>query len=82
MNHPGVYLSKKMKAKHISSNELSRKIGVPSNRVSDIVRGRRNITAKTAILLAGFFVETTPKEWLSKQSDYDLYLAEKEMNDA
>ena len=79
MNHPGVYLASKMKDKQISSNELSRKIGVPSNRVSDIVRGRRNITAKTAILLAGFFVDTTPKEWLSRQADYDLYLAETEM---
>ena len=80
MNHPGVYLFEKMKAKNISSNELSRRIGVPSNRVSDIVRGRRNITAKTAILLAGFFVETTPKEWMSRQTDYDLYLVETEMN--
>ncbi len=55
----------------ISINQLARDIGVPANRVSAIVNGKRAITADTALRLGTYF-QVTPELWLDLQSDYDL----------
>ena len=50
--------------------------GLPSvTRVNDIVRGKRAITADTALRLARYF-GTTPQFWMNLQSNYDLELAQ------
>ena len=55
----------------ISMNKLSRDIAVPPNRISDIVNGKRSITADTALRLERYFgVEA--QFWLNLQSEYDL----------
>jgi len=55
----------------ISMNQLSRDIAVPPNRISEIVNGRRGITADTALRLERYFgVEA--QFWLNLQSEYDL----------
>lgn len=60
-----------MEPMHISMNQLSRDISVPPNRISEIVNGRRGITADTALRLERYFgVEA--QFWLNLQSEYDL----------
>ena len=55
----------------ISINQLSRDIAVPPNRISEIVNGKRGITADTALRLERYFgVEA--QFWLNFQSEYDL----------
>ena len=78
MNHPGVYLKQFIDDREISCHELSLSLKVPANRITDIVRGKRNISAKTAILLGDFF-NVDPKVWMDYQVEYDLYIARKEM---
>jgi addiction module HigA family antidote len=55
----------------ISINQLARDLGVPANRVSAIVNGKRAITADTALRLGTYF-QVSPELWLDLQSDYDL----------
>ena len=55
----------------ISINQLARDLGVPANRVSAIVNGKRAITADTALRLGTYF-RVSPELWLDLQSDYDL----------
>jgi addiction module HigA family antidote len=54
---------------------------VPANRVNDIVRGRRDITADTALRLARYF-GTTPELWMNLQSNYDLSVAQAKLGRA
>ena len=55
----------------ISINRLARDLGVPANRVSAIVNGKRAITADTALRLGTYF-QVSPELWLDLQADYDL----------
>lgn len=48
---------------------------MPAKRVNDIVRGRRSITADTALRLSRYFV-TTPQFWMNLQANYDLEVAQ------
>jgi addiction module HigA family antidote len=61
----------------LSATALAQAIDVPGNRVSDIVRGRRHVSADTAIRLGKYF-DVDPRFWLNLQSAYDLSLAENE----
>jgi addiction module HigA family antidote len=61
----------------LSAKALARAIDVPGNRISDIVRGRRDVSADTAIRLGKYF-DVDPRFWLNLQSAYDLSLAENE----
>lgn len=71
---PGKTLEAEMKARNLSANALALKLRVPSNRISDIVRNKRAITAETALRLARAF-GTSPDFWLNLQTNYDLALA-------
>jgi addiction module HigA family antidote len=55
----------------MSVNKLALELRVPATRMSEIVNGRRGISADTAIRLARYF-NTTPKFWLNLQASYDL----------
>jgi len=73
--HPGeILLDDFMVPLKISTNKLAREIGVPPNRISAIVNGRRSITADTALRL-GVYFGVSPETWLNLQTDYDLRLA-------
>jgi antitoxin HigA-1 len=61
----------------LTANRLAMELRVPVTRVNDIVRGRRAITADTALRLARYFA-TTPQFWMNLQANYDLELAEDE----
>ena len=69
--HPGEILGDELKEIGIAASELSRRIRVPENRVTQIVAGKRSITADTALRLAKWF-GTTPKFWLNLQQSYEL----------
>jgi len=72
---PGeILLEDFMKPLGISSNRLSRDIDVPANRISEIVAGRRAISADTALRLSKYF-GTSAEVWLGLQKDYDLRVA-------
>lgn len=63
---------------NISINALSLDIHVPPNRVSEIVNGKRGITADTALRL-GLCFDVSPELWMGLQSDYDLRVAQRNM---
>jgi addiction module HigA family antidote len=75
--HPGEILYEEfMKPMDVSINALAREIAVPPNRVSDIVNGKRSITADTALRLGKYF-RVSPELWLGLQVDYDLRVAKR-----
>jgi antitoxin HigA-1 len=73
--HPGEHLAEELKALNMSAAELARKLGVPTNRVTQILNGTRAITGDTALRLAHFF-GTSAQFWLNLQCVYDLRLAQ------
>lgn len=76
--HPGEILAKEyLEPLNLSARALAEAIGVPANRISDIVRGRRGMTADTALRLARYF-RTDPRFWLNLQTAHDLSVAEAE----
>lgn len=75
--HPGeILLEDFMEPLHVSINALSRHINVPPNRISDVVNGKRSITADTALRLGKYF-NVSPEIWLDLQSDYDIRLVQR-----
>jgi addiction module HigA family antidote len=64
-------LKDELEALHMNSAGLARAIKVPANRISQIVAGKRNITADTALRLGKLF-GTGPKFWLNLQTAYEL----------
>ncbi len=74
--HPGEHLAEELQALDMSAAELARKLGVPTNRVTQILNGTRSVTGDTALRLAHFF-GTSPQFWLNLQNLYDLRLAQK-----
>jgi addiction module HigA family antidote len=73
--HPGEHLAEELDALDMSAAELARKLGVPTNRITQILNGTRAITGDTALRLAHFF-GTSPQFWLNLQTLYDLRLAQ------
>jgi|SRR5579863_4337517 len=73
--HPGEHLAEELRALGMSAAELARQLGVPTNRVTEILNRRRAITGDTALRLAHFF-GTHAAFWLNLQSLYEIRLAE------
>ncbi len=70
--HPGVILLKEfLEPLELTQKALAAHVGVPVQRVNEIVRGKRGITPETAWLLSGA-LRTTPEFWLNLQSTHDL----------
>ena len=73
--HPGEILREDLMVPlGLSINRVARDLRVPVTRMSEIVNGRRSITADTALRLARYF-STTPEFWVNLQSGYDLDVA-------
>lgn len=73
--HPGEILREEfLNPMGVSINRLARDIAVPPGRISEIVNGKRGITADTALRLARFF-NVSAELWLGLQSEYDLRIA-------
>ena len=70
--HPGeVLLEEFLKPLEVSAYRLSKETLIPQTRVSEIIKGRRRITADTALRFSKFF-GTSTKFWLGIQDDYDI----------
>ncbi len=79
--HPGGVLRVEfMEPLEISQNALARAVGVPPRRVNEIVRGKRAVTADTALRLGRYF-GTTPEFWINLQTRYDLETRREELGD-
>jgi addiction module HigA family antidote len=63
-----------MKPLGLSANQLARDIDVPPGRISEIINGKRSITADTALRLGKYF-GVSPEIWLNLQVDYDMRIA-------
>ena len=75
--HPGEVLNEEfLLPLEISAYRLAKELSIPQTRVSEILKGRRRITADTALRLSQFFGNSA-KFWLGLQDDYDIE-AEKE----
>lgn len=73
--HPGETLKEDLEALGMSAAELARRIEVPVNRITEILKGRRSITGDTALRLGRFF-GTSGEFWLNLQKIYELRLAQ------
>ena len=74
--HPGeILLEEFLEPMNLSRNQLANDIGVSPRRIHDIVKGKRRITADTALRLARYF-QMSPQFWLGLQMDYDLEVEE------
>ena len=79
--HPGeILLEQYLKPLAMSQNKLAIEISVPPRRINEIVKGRRRVTADTAMRLARFF-KMTPEYWMGLQADYDLDVARDELEE-
>jgi len=73
--HPGEILADELSELGVTPTALAREIAVPANRISQIIRGRRNISGDTALRLGHWF-GTSAQFWLNLQSAYEIRLAQ------
>ena len=75
--HPGeILLEDFMKPLGLSQYRVAKDVGVVPLRISEIVRGKRGVTADTAMRLGRYF-KTTPGIWMRLQAQYELEVAER-----
>jgi addiction module HigA family antidote len=75
--HPGRLLKRELAARNLSANRLALDLGVPSGRITDILNGRRSITADTALRLGRYFGNSA-QFWLDLQGQHDIAVVENE----
>jgi addiction module HigA family antidote len=73
--HPGEVLAEDLQALDMSAAELSRQIQVPTNRITEILKGQRAVTGDTALRLGHFF-GTSAEFWINLQKLFELRQAE------
>jgi addiction module HigA family antidote len=73
--HPGEHLAEQLEEIRMSAAELARQLKVPTNRITEILNGRRTVTGDTALRLGHFF-GTSPEFWMNLQKLYEIRLAE------
>ncbi len=66
-----------LNAAQMSQAEAARRMGMPVNRVNELVKGKRGITARSALRLSRLF-QTTPEFWMGLQADWELWHARQE----
>lgn len=75
--HPGRILRRELAARALSASRLGIELAVPSGRITDILNGRRSISADTALRLGRYF-GNNPQFWLDLQSQYDIAVAQRD----
>ena len=78
--HPGEHLADELQALGLSANQLAKELGVPTNRITEIIRGKRGISGDTALRLGRWF-GTGPEIWMNLQKNYELRRAEQEIGE-
>jgi addiction module HigA family antidote len=75
--HPGRLLKRELVSRGLSANRLALTIGVPSGRITDILNGRRSISADTAVRLGRYF-GNRPQFWMDLQTQFDIAVVERD----
>jgi addiction module HigA family antidote len=78
--HPGEILADELNEIGMSAAELGRTLHVPTNRITQMLKGQRGITADTALRL-GRWLGTGAELWLNLQKSYELRQAQQELGD-
>ncbi|WP_419662164.1 higA1: antitoxin of plasmid maintenance system [Desulfosarcina variabilis str. Montpellier] len=78
--HPGRILKRELSSRNFSANKLALALIVTSGRITQIINGKRGISAETALRLSVFF-GNSPQFWMNLQSRYELALTENEMGE-
>jgi len=78
--HPGQVLREILTEAGLTVNALAMSLRVPANRIGAIIKGRRGITADTALRLARYF-GTSAQMWINLQARYDFEMAEDSLKD-
>lgn len=73
--HPGEILKDELSERGISPTELARQVAVPPNRITQLIQGKRNMTADTALRLGHWF-GTDPQFWMNLQAQFELVSAQ------
>ena len=70
--HPGqILLQEFLDPLGMTQAQLARSLAIPLNRVNELIRGKRGMTPRTALLLSGYF-KNSPEFWMNLQTAYDL----------
>jgi len=77
ISHPGRLLKRELVGRALSANRLAISIGVPSGRVTDILNGRRSISADTAVRLGRYFGNRS-QFWMDLQAQHDIAVVERD----
>ncbi len=78
--HPGYHISQELAERGVSQADLARALRISASRVSEVIRGRRSVSADFALRL-GRWMGTSADLWLNLQKTYDLRVAERELGD-
>jgi addiction module HigA family antidote len=79
-SHPGEILLKEfLEPMHVTQLRLASDLGIPIQRINTLIRGKRGVSAETALLLGSYF-KTGPESWMNLQAAHDLYKAQKELS--
>jgi antitoxin HigA-1 len=78
--HPGRFLADELEALGMSVPEVAGVLHVPANRIYQILKGQRSLTADTALRLSQW-LGTSAEMWLNLQKLYELRLAEREIGE-
>lgn len=73
--HPGRILRRELEVRQLSANRLAIALRLPSGRITDILNGKRGISADTALRLGRYF-GNDPRFWMNLQSTFELAIAE------
>jgi antitoxin HigA-1 len=80
--HPGEILSEEfLKPRGMTQSELAERLEIPLQRINSIINAKRGVTPETAVLLARFF-KTTSQFWMNLQTQYELWFAERDLEQA
>ena len=76
--HPGRILKREMDARELSANKLSLALRVPSGRITQIINGKRGVSAETALRFSRYFGNSA-RFWMNLQTRYELAKAEQDI---
>ncbi len=77
--HPGeMLLEEFLKPLELTQTTAAEKMGISTNRLNELIRGKRGVTADTALRLAKL-LKTSPEFWMNLQNAWDLYHAQRDM---
>ena len=76
--HPGRILKREMNARELSANKLALALRVPSGRITQILNGKRGLSAETALCLSRYFGNSA-RFWMNLQTRFELAKAEQDM---